>query len=98
MLGYVGVGLLFVYGTEHAQRAEIHETLYGHVQCEHSLHQMARAFGVHPVEVGLVQTLRHACRMYDVVELVAVELLLEPFFGVEVKLYEVDSRVLQITL
>ena len=55
---------------------------------------MLGAFGIDAVEVRLVQTFRHAGSMNHIVELTVLHLLRQPFFRVQVQLYQVDATVL----
>ena len=54
VFGDVGVGLVFVYGSEHAQRTDEHKPLQRYVQCEQRLHEVLRAEGVGTEEVVAV--------------------------------------------
>ena len=77
VLADVLVGLLLMYGTEHAERAEEHEALQRHLQLDERIDEVLCALGVHTAEVGFVETFRHAGSVHDVVELVLTELRLQ---------------------
>ena len=99
-LGRIGitdflVGLLLTNRTEDAQRAQVDQSLQWHVHLQQSLHQMARAFGVHAEEVLLVLALRHTRCMHHVGELMTAQLLHQPFLRIQVELDELDAVVLQ---
>ena len=77
VLADVLIGLLLMYSTEHAERAEEHEALQWHLQLDERIDEVLCALGVHTAEVGFVETLRHAGSVHDVVEFVLTELRLQ---------------------
>lgn len=74
------VRLLLLDGSEDAQTAHVDEALEWHVELEDSVDKVLRTLIVDLEEVVSVQAFRHACRMDDIVKVVAAQLFDECVF------------------
>ena len=90
------VGLLFAYGPEDAQAAQVDEAPHGHLRLQDGVHQVHCALVVHLHEIGSRQALGDARSMHHIVEVVTVERLRQTILRREIKLYEMDARIAQV--
>ena len=92
----VGIGALFLDGSENAQTADEHKSLNRFLLLSQGFHQMLGAQCVDTEEVVTVQAFGGSGSMDDIVEMMSMQLCFQ-FFGVaQVELYEMYAGVFQV--